>query len=85
MGDKSPVTNTLSKGVNILNQIAYRVMDLDAAEATMRAAGAFPTGRPQPAIAFGGARVQFFLVPTGYVLELIEAPDFQHVFKTEQT
>lgn len=80
LGDGSPVAAIVKKREGILNQLAYRVPDLAAAAAEMRAARAVPLGRPAPAIAFGGAAVQFFLTEMNVVVELIEAASFSHVF-----
>jgi methylmalonyl-CoA/ethylmalonyl-CoA epimerase len=77
----SPVQGTLQGRKNLLNHVAYRVPDLTAAAATLRDARCFPTADPKPAIAFGGARIQFFVTPIDTIIELIEAPDFQHDFR----
>lgn len=71
-GDASPVRNTLGQAHRI-NQLAYRCADLEAAGAQLRRARAVPLGPAAPALAFGGARVQFFWSPLGHVIELIEA------------
>jgi methylmalonyl-CoA/ethylmalonyl-CoA epimerase len=81
LGDNSPVASVVKTKLGVINQLAYRVENLEAASKDMRAAGALPTGAPKPAIAFGGARVQFFYTPQGFVVELIEAPGFSHVFE----
>src|SRR5690606_14508063 len=80
LGERSPVANTLTQN-HRLNQIAYRCDDLARAGAALRSARAVPTGRPAPAIAFGGALVQFFWSPMGHLIELIEAPDWVHEFR----
>jgi len=71
-GSPNPVSGILESGRNILNHVAYRVPDLNAAASTLRATGAVPTGPPQPAIAFGGALVMFFWTELGFMIELIE-------------
>ena len=81
LGDRSPVAAIVKKREGILNQLAYRVADLAAAAQAMRAARAVPLGRPAPAIAFGGAQVQFFMSQMNVVIELIEAPAFAHDFR----
>lgn len=70
-GDSSPVANTLAQAHRI-NQLAYRCLDLDEAGRALRRGRAVPLGSPTPAVAFGGARVQFFWSPLGHVIELIE-------------
>ena len=70
-GDNSPVRNTLAQAHRI-NQLAYRCDDLEAAGRELRKGRAVPLGSPAPAMAFAGARVQFFWSPLGHVLELIE-------------
>lgn len=72
LGSPNPVSGILASGRNILNHIAYRVEDLDRAAEKMRATGAVPAGPPKPALAFGGARVIFFLTALGFMVELIE-------------
>jgi methylmalonyl-CoA/ethylmalonyl-CoA epimerase len=71
-GEPNPVSGALAAGRDILNHVAYRVADLDAAIPLLRAARAMPLGPPQPAVAFGGARVMFFLTPLKLIVELIE-------------
>jgi methylmalonyl-CoA/ethylmalonyl-CoA epimerase len=81
LGEASPVAMALKQGRNILNHIAYVVSDLDAAAGHLRAEGCFPTGDPMPAVAYGGRRVQFFLSPLRFMMELIEAPSHRHRFE----
>lgn len=76
LGPASPVERIASTRVGVINQIAYRVPDLTAAARELRLSGALPIGPPKPAIAFSGAKVQFFMTPVGFVLELIEAIEF---------
>ena len=73
-GEGNPVSGVLASGKGILNHVAYRVTDLPVELARLRAARALPIGDPQPAVAFDGARVAFFLTPLGFIVELIEAP-----------
>lgn len=79
----SPVYGAMRARMNILNHMAYRVPDLDAAAAHLREARCAPTGHPSIAIAFGGARIQFFVTPIGSIVEIIEAPLFDHDFQLE--
>jgi len=80
LDDKSPVYRALKSRTNILNHVAYRVADLAAGAARLRAAKHAPTSAPKPAIAYGGALIQFFISPLNLVIELIEAPHHVHHF-----
>ena len=71
-GEGNPVEGALAAGVNILNHVAYRVPRLDDEITRLRRERCIPTGRPRPAVAFGGRRVVFLLTPMGFILELIE-------------
>jgi methylmalonyl-CoA/ethylmalonyl-CoA epimerase len=73
-GEGDPVSGVLTSGQAILNHVAYRVADLDAALARLRAEGALPLGPPSPAVAFGGRRVVFLLTRLRFILELVEGP-----------
>jgi methylmalonyl-CoA/ethylmalonyl-CoA epimerase len=79
-GDASPIARTLKSGANLLNQIAYRTHSLDSAVKQARAMGALPMGASAPALAFGGASVQFLMLPLGFLIELIEVDRIVHVF-----
>jgi methylmalonyl-CoA/ethylmalonyl-CoA epimerase len=70
--ETSPVHAALSTGKAILNHVAYLVPDLTA--------GAAPTSEPKPAIAYGGAHIQFFVTSARFIVELIEAPTHRHEF-----
>lgn len=72
-GEGNPVDAMLAEKRNILNHVAYKVADFDAGVEHLRKAGCMPLGMPQPALAFGGARVVFFLTPLRMIIELIEA------------
>jgi methylmalonyl-CoA/ethylmalonyl-CoA epimerase len=80
LGDASPVAKSLAAKTNLLNQVAYLTPAIAEAGALLRKAGNFPLDKPKPAIAFGGALVQFFFCPLGFVIELIEAPGHRHDF-----
>lgn len=73
-GPGNPVDTVLKTGKGILNHVAYRVPDLEAAAQRLRAEGSVPLGPPAPAVAFGGRRVVFFFTPLRFVIELIESP-----------
>lgn len=78
--DASPVAGALKGGKAILNHVAYRTRDLDAAAAHLLRSGCGSAGPPMPAIAYQGARIQFFVTPIRSIIELIEAPDHEHSF-----
>ncbi len=72
-GPGNPVDAVLSEQRGILNHVAYSVPDFDAQVARLREARCMPLGEPRPAVAFGGARVIFFLTPLRLIVELIES------------
>jgi len=80
----SPVQAALAGRRNILNHVAYLVKDLEAERARLRAAGVRPAGPAKPAIAYGGRRIQFFVSPLCFILELIEAYDHEHLLYPQQ-
>jgi methylmalonyl-CoA/ethylmalonyl-CoA epimerase len=80
LGSESPVAKIAASREGVINQFAYRVEDLSRAGNYFRSNGATPTAPPKPAIAFDGALVQFFYLPEGFIVELIEAPGFSHHF-----
>ncbi len=71
-GERNPVDGALARKANLLNHVAYRVADLEAAMAHWRGVRAIPLGTPKPAKAFNGAQVVFFMSPLGFIVELIE-------------
>lgn len=79
--ETSPVYRALKTRTNLLNHTAYLVPSLSDGAAHLRAARCFPAADPQPAIAYGGAPIQFFVTPLGTIIELIEAPEHQHHFE----
>lgn len=72
--DDAPVARCLAQGQNLLNHVAYAVEDLAAEGARLRAQGWIPVRRPQPAEAFGGRPIQFWISSLGFLVELIERP-----------
>jgi methylmalonyl-CoA/ethylmalonyl-CoA epimerase len=82
LGEQSPVINAMKSGKNILNHVAYLVADLDAEGEKLRDKGCGATGPAKPAVAYGGARVQFWISPLRFMVELIEASGHQHVYKS---
>ena len=83
LGETSPVTTALKRGVNILNHVAYLTADLDADAERLQARGSMMAGPAKPAVAYGGARVQFWITPQRFMVELIEAPQHEHVYKAK--
>ncbi len=71
-GQGNPVDSILKNKKNILNHIAYKIHDFDLTIKKYRNFGCLPLTLPQPAIAFNGARVIFFLTPVDIIVELIE-------------
>ena len=72
LGSPNPVSGVLSSRRNILNHVAYRVPDIAASAAALRAQRSVPIGPPKPAVAFGGALVMFFMTPLSFIIEIIE-------------
>ncbi|PJG58430.1 VOC family protein [Aeromonas cavernicola] len=72
IGEDSPVTQVLKTRRNVINHLAYRVTCLTTTADKLREQRHLPLGPRQPAVAFGGAYVQFFLSPLGHIVELIE-------------
>jgi methylmalonyl-CoA/ethylmalonyl-CoA epimerase len=83
----SPIRGALKGDKNILNHVAYLVPNLELAAENLRRIGCFPASEAQPAVAYHGKRVQFFINPLRFMVELIEAPDHHHPFRnaTEST
>jgi methylmalonyl-CoA/ethylmalonyl-CoA epimerase len=79
-GDNSPVGRALKSRSDLLNQIAYRTHSLTTSVARLRAAKAVPIGHARPAVAFGGAPVQFLMTELGFLIELIEIDHIVHKF-----
>lgn len=75
---KSPVSRALRTGANITNHVAYRVADLATERDRFLALDFSPVAEARPAIAYGGASIQFFMSPIFSLVELIEAPDHTH-------
>jgi methylmalonyl-CoA/ethylmalonyl-CoA epimerase len=63
----------LAKGVRVYH-MAYLVDDFDAELAAALRAGWKTMRAPLPAIAFGGARVCFLMMPNMQLVELVEDP-----------
>ncbi|MDP9039388.1 MAG: VOC family protein [Acidobacteriota bacterium] len=74
LGQRSPIANALRKGTRILNHLAYTTEDLESSAAHLAAESCVATGAAHPAVAYGGQRVQFFISPLRFMIELIEIP-----------
>lgn len=81
LGDASPVTTALKRGINILNHVAYLTPNLDDDAKELESKGSIMAGPPKPAVAYRGARVQFWISPQRFMVELIEAPAHEHVYR----
>lgn len=81
LGEASPVTTALKRGVNILNHVAYLTADLDGEARRLQERGSMMAGPAKPAVAYGGARVQFWITPQRFMVELIEAPGHEHAYR----
>jgi methylmalonyl-CoA/ethylmalonyl-CoA epimerase len=84
LGEASPVGTALKRGMNILNHVAYLTGDLDRDAPMLQAKGAMMAGPPKPAVAYGGAKVQFWVTAQRFMVELIEAPGHQHIYRMKE-
>jgi methylmalonyl-CoA/ethylmalonyl-CoA epimerase len=80
-GDESPVAGVLKGGRNILNHVAYLTDDLDAEGEKLRDLACGSAGPAKAAVAYGGKRVQFWMSPLRFMIELVEAPGHEHAYK----
>jgi len=80
-GEASPVATALKRGVNILNHVAYLTADLDADAQRLQEMGSMTAGPAKPAVAYRGGRVQFWVTPQRFMVELIEAPGHEHSYE----
>ncbi len=83
LGEESPVLRTLRVSDRILNHVAYLVPDLALGADHLRRNGCVPAGDARPAMAYGGNRIQFFISPLRFMIELIEAPAHKHNFRND--
>jgi len=74
--DTSPVVSWLNKDVKMYHQ-AYEVESMERALARLTAQRAVVVSRPKPAIAFGGRKVAFLMLPNRLLIELIESPEMR--------
>lgn len=80
LNEESPVYSALTTGKAIINHVAYRVPNIVAHGERLRGAGCAPTSNPKPAVAYGGRQIQFFVSPLRFIIELVEAPDHEHLY-----
>ena len=80
LGETSPVAGALQGGKHILNHVAYRTGAMEVEGERLRGLGCVAAGQALPAVAYGGKRVQFWLSPLRFMIELIEAPEHEHVY-----
>ena len=80
LGDDAPIANALRQNKHILNHIAYLTPNLDLSADALRDQGCFAAGPAKPAVAYNGHRVQFWLSPLRFIIELIEKPNHRHNF-----
>jgi methylmalonyl-CoA/ethylmalonyl-CoA epimerase len=71
LGDDSPVSKILAKGVGVYH-VCYEVDDIDQALANVRAKGCIIINKPVPAVAFEGRRIAWFYTPTRQLVEVVE-------------
>ena len=71
VGDDSPVSNSLRKGMKLIH-LCFRVPDLDAAAAAARSHGLLQVSQPAPAAAFDGRRILWFYSRAMGLFELVE-------------
>jgi methylmalonyl-CoA/ethylmalonyl-CoA epimerase len=83
LGPASPVAGALRSGKQILSHVAYRTDDIAASGERLREQGCVATGPAQGAVAYGGRPVQFFVSPLRFMIELIEAPDHEHLYTSD--
>ena len=76
----SPIARALASRTHTIHHVAYLVADLAREAGRLADAGLVPVGPAKPGLVFGNRPVQFFVSPSRFVLELIEAPDHQHEF-----
>ena len=78
--DESPISRVLANKVNVINHVAYLVDDLRREAVRLETLGFVSVGPAKPGVAFGNRSVQFFVSPSRFLLELIEAPNHRHAF-----
>jgi methylmalonyl-CoA/ethylmalonyl-CoA epimerase len=75
LSEKSPITQSLKAKRNVINHLCYRCENLGDKALELRGQGAIPVTAPKPGVAFAGNLIQFFYLPTGMLLEIIEGTE----------
>lgn len=81
LGDRSPIRGALRGRGNVLHHVAYLTDRLQSEGERLRSMGCVATGEPRPAMAYGGHMVQFWVSPLRFIVELVEAPEHEHVYR----
>jgi methylmalonyl-CoA/ethylmalonyl-CoA epimerase len=68
----SPIDRVLARG-NTSYHVCYETADLEATVARFVAEGAIHISGPVPAVAFGGRRIAWLMLPMRHLLELLES------------
>ena len=76
LDESSPIVSWLKKDIKMYHQ-AYEVDAIDSSLAALATHQAVVLSRPKPAIAFGGRKVAFLMLPNRLLVELIENPELQ--------
>lgn len=71
-GGPSPIDRILERG-NTSYHVCYEVRDLDETLARFLAEGCARISGPVAAVAFGGRRIAWVVMPTRHIVELLEA------------
>lgn len=74
LSENSPVANSLNKSSNLFHHVAFRTPDISCSTEMIREKRGMQIGEPKPGIAFDNSLIQFFLLPDGWLIELIEQP-----------
>jgi methylmalonyl-CoA/ethylmalonyl-CoA epimerase len=74
--ESSPILSWLNRDIKMYHQ-AYEIESIDPALKSLSAQHAVVVSRPKPAIAFGGRKVAFLMLPNSLLVELIECPGVQ--------
>jgi len=80
LGENSPVATALRGGQRVLNHVAYLTADLEAEGRRLAGQGCCAAGPAHPAVAYAGRRVQFWVSPLRFMVELIEAGEHEHSY-----
>jgi methylmalonyl-CoA/ethylmalonyl-CoA epimerase len=74
LNESSPILTWLNKDIKMYHQ-AYEVESIEHAVEELKARQSVVVSRPKPAIAFGGRKVAFLMLPNRMLVELIENPE----------